>query len=172
MSLSIHTAVAPPALHALTQLRHLLAKGDAHAQAQGWDPAVLLNMRLSPDMLPLTRQVQIASDIAKNAFARLTGTEAPKLEDTETTFAELDARLQRAITYMQSVPAAAFEGTETRTITVPLRSGDQQFVGTDYVFQFVLPNIYFHNSITYAILRHAGVPLGKTDFLGQPSKQG
>ncbi len=172
MSLSIHTVVVPPALRALTQLRQILAKGAAHAEANGWDPAVLLGMRLSPDMFPLTRQVQIASDIAKNAVARLTATEAPKFEDNETTFAELDARLQRAIEYIESVPADAFAGAETRAITVPLRSGDLRFEGSGYVFEFVLPNVYFHSAITYALLRHAGVQLGKADYIGPPPAQG
>lgn len=166
MSLSIHADVVAALTRALTQLRHVLGKADAHAQAQGWDPTVLLGMRLAPDMFPMVRQVQIATDIAKNAAARLTTTEAPKFEDTETSFAELDARIQRALDYIAGVPAAAFEGAETRAITVPSRRGELHFAGKDYLFEFVLPNVYFHSSTAYALLRHAGVPIGKADFLG------
>jgi hypothetical protein len=173
MAIAVHTATVPTLSRALDQLGQILAKGAAHAEAQGWDPAVLLAMRLAPDMFPLTRQVQIATDIAKNAAARLTGTEAPVFEDNETTFAELQARVQRAADYLRSVPAEAFAGAETRAITVPTRvRGDLHFVGTDYLFGFVLPNVYFHSSTTYALLRHAGVPLGKADYIGPPPAQG
>lgn len=172
MSIAIHDDVVPALVRALTQLRQILQKGSAHAEAQGWDPAVLLNMRLAPDMLPLTRQVQIATDIAKNAAARLSGTEAPKFEDTETTFAELDARTQRAIDFLGSVPAAAFEGAGDRGVVVPSRAyGELKFDGRGYLFGFVLPNVYFHITTAYALLRHAGVPLGKADYIG-PVGQG
>ena len=114
MAIDPHAATVPTLVRALSQLRGILAKGTTQAEAQGWDPAVLLGMRLAPDMFPLTRQVQIATDIAKNAGGRLTGTEAPKFEDDETTFAELDARVQRAIDFLQSLPADAFAGAETR----------------------------------------------------------
>ena len=173
MPLTLHAAAVPTLVRALSQLRGILAKGATHAEAQSWDPAVLLGMRLAPDMLQLTRQVQIATDIAKNAAARLTGGEAPKFEDNETTFAELDTRVQRAIDYLKSVPADAYVGAESRSITLPTRArGDLHFDGRGYLFGFVLPNVYFHCSITYALLRHAGVPLGKADFIGpigQPS---
>lgn len=173
MSINLHTAAIPPLSRALDQLRHVLAKGAAHADAQSWDPAVLIAMRLAPDMLPLVRHVQIATDIAKNAVARLTGTEAPAFEDNETTFAELDARVQRAADYVRSVPADAFAGAETRAITVPNRTrGDLHFIGTDYLFGFVLPNVHFHSTTTYALLRHAGVPVGKADYLGGMPTQG
>ena len=169
MAIDFHTATVPTLTRALDQLRQILAKGAAHAEAQGWDPAVLLGMRLAPDMFPLTRQVQIATDIAKNAAARLTGTQAPVFEDNETTFAELEARVLRAVVYLRSVPAEAFAGAETRAITVPTRArGDLHFVGSAYLFGFVLPNVYFHSTTTYALLRHAGVPLGKADYIGPP----
>ncbi len=159
--------IVPALVRALGQLRHVLGKGDAHAQTQGWDPGVLLAMRLAPDMLPLTRQVQIATDIAKSSGARLTGGEAPKFEDNETTFAELDARIGRAIAYLESLPAAAFDGADTREILVPTRArGDLRFTGRSYIDQYVLPNVYFHSTTAYALLRHAGVPVGKADFLG------
>jgi hypothetical protein len=171
MAIDLYTAAVPPLSRALTQLRQVLAKGAAHAEAQSWDPAVVLAMRLAPDMFPMTRQVQIATDIAKNAAARLTGTQAPVFEDNETTFAELDARLQRAIDYLCSVPVEAFADAETRAITVPTRRGDLHFVGLNYLFGFVLPNVYFHSTTTYALLRHAGVPLGKADYIGPPPAQ-
>lgn len=157
----------PALVRALGQLKHVLAKGDAHARAQGWDPAVLLAMRLAPDMFPLTRQVQIATDIAKNGVARMTGTEAPKFDDGETTFEQLAERIDRAIAFIDGVPAAAFEGAATRAITVPTRArGDLHFNGHDYLFAFILPNVHFHCTTAYALLRHAGVPLGKADYLG------
>jgi len=169
MAIDLYTAAVPPLSRALTQLRQVLAKGAAHAEAQNWDPAVLLAMRLAPDMFPLTRQVQIATDMAKNAGGRLTGTQAPAFEDNETTFAELDARLQRAIDYLGSLSAEAFIGAETRAITIPTRAyGDLHFIGADYLFGYVLPNVHFHSTTAYALLRHAGVPLGKADYIGPP----
>lgn len=173
MAIDLYTAAVSPLSRALTRLRQVLAKGAAHAEAQSWDPAVLLAMRLAPDMFPLTRQVQIATDMAKNAVARLTDTQPPVFEDNETTFAELDARLQRAIDYLGSLSADAFVGAETRAITVPTRAyGDLHFIGTDYLFGYVLPNVHFHSTTAYALLRHAGVPLGKADYIGPPPAQG
>ena len=167
MSLSFAQDAVPTLTRALTQLRHVLQKGRAHAEAQGWDPAVLLGMRLAPDMFPLTRQVQIATDIAKNAVGRLSGGEAPKFEDDETTFEQLEARVQRALDYLASVPATAFDGAEARPIVISTRArGDLHFNGRDYFFAWALPIVHFHCTTTYALLRHAGVPLGKADFLG------
>jgi len=169
----MYDQTVPTLVRALDQLRLLLEKGEAHAGAQGWDPAVLLAMRLSPDMLPLTRQVQIATDIAKNAVGRLSRAEAPKFDDAETTFAELAARIDRAVAYIASVPAAAFDGSAARAIAVPTRTrGDLNFSGHDFLFSYVLPNVYFHATTAYALLRHAGVPLGKADFLGAVGQGG
>ena len=163
----MHALTVPALVRALTQLKHLLAKGEAHARAQGWDPAVLLGMRLAPDMFPLTRQVQIATDIAKNSVGRMTGGEAPKFEDSETTFEQLGERIDRSIAYIESVPASAFDGAESRDITVPTRArGDLHFQGHEYLFGFILPNVHFHSTTAYALMRHAGVPLGKADYLG------
>jgi len=168
MTLAIEHDVLPALARALSQLRHVLDKGRAHAEAQGWDPAVLLSMRLAPDMYPLPRQVQIATDIAKNATARLSGGEAPKFEDNETTFAELDARIQRTLDYIANVPADAFDGAESRAIVLPSRLyGELHFDGRSYLLQFVVPNVYFHCTTAYALLRHAGVPLGKADYMGK-----
>lgn len=163
----MYTLTVPALVRALTQLKHLLTRGEAHARAQGWDPAVLLGMRLAPDMLPLTRQVQIATDIAKNSVGRMTGFDAPKFDDTETTFEQLGERIDRTLAYIQSVPATAFEGAETRDITVPTRArGDLRFKGHEYLFGFILPNVHFHSTTAYGLMRHAGVPLGKADYLG------
>lgn len=168
----MHALTVPALVRALTQLKHLLTKGEAHARAQGWDPAVLLAMRLAPDMFPLLRQVQIATDIAKNSVGRMSGVDAPKFDDSETSFEQLAERIDRTIAYIESVPAAAFEGAETRTITVPTRArGDLHFKGHDYLFGFILPNVHFHSTTTYGLLRHAGVPVGKADYLG-PVGQG
>ncbi|MGH8060841.1 MAG: DUF1993 domain-containing protein [Pseudoxanthomonas sp.] len=165
-TLSMYQATVPVAQRALRNLRQLLVKGEAHAQAQGFDAGVLLQTRLYPDMLPLLRQVQIATDGAKNAAARLAGVEALKFDDDETTFAELYARLDRAIDYLGTFTAEQIDGSEGRAISVPRRNGEPLgFDGRTYLLAFVTPNLYFHVATAYAILRHAGVPLGKADFL-------
>ena len=165
--MSLHAAAVPTLVRALTQLQHVLRKGAAHAEAQGWDSAVLLQMRLAPDMFPLVRQVQVATDIAKGAAARLSGAEVPRFEDNETRFDELDARIGRVLELLQASPAEAWEGAETREIVIPTRArGDLRFDGMGYLYGFVFPHVYFHASMAYALLRHAGVPLGKADFLG------
>jgi uncharacterized protein len=163
----------PTFVRALTQLQHVLSKAEAHAKTVGWDPAVLLGMRLAPDMFPLTRQVQIATDLAKNGVARMIAGEAPKFADEESTFAELNVRLANTIAYLNSVPREAFVGAEQRAITVPTRArGDLNFVGDDYFYGFVIPNVFFHTTTAYAIVRHAGVPVGKVDFIGPIGSQG
>ena len=165
--MTLHAVAIPFLTRALTQLRHVLRKGAAHAEAQGWDPAVLLQMRLAPDMFPLLRQAQVVTDLAKNAAGRLSAVEMPRLEDTETTFDELDARIGRVLAMLEASPMEAWEGAEAREIRVPTRSnGELQFNGAGYLYSFVFPNVYFHASMAYAVLRHAGVPLGKPDYLG------
>lgn len=163
----MHALTVPALRRALGQLKLVLAKGHAHARQQGWDPSVLLGMRLAPDMFPLVRQVQIATDIAKNGVGRMTGSEAPKLADDETSFEQLAERIDRVLAYIEAVPVAAFEGAEVRDVAVPTRArGDLHFKGLDYLLSFVLPNVHFHCTAAYALLRHAGVPLGKADYLG------
>ncbi len=165
-ALSMYQATVPVGQRALRNLRQLLVKGEAHAQAQGFDAGVLLQTRLYPDMFPLLRQVQIATDGVKNAAARLAGVEALKFEDDETTFAELYARLDRAIDYLGTFTPEQIDGSEGRAISVPRRNGEPlSFDGRTYLLAFVTPNLYFHVATAYAILRHAGVPLGKADFL-------
>ena len=126
----------------------------------------MLNARLFPDMYPLTRQVQIATDMSKGAAARLAGLEIPKYEDNETTFAELQARIAKTIAFLDTIKPAQLEGSEARAVVISVRKIDLKFTGQDYLLKWVNPNVYFHVTTTYNILRHNGVELGKQDFLG------
>ncbi len=166
MSLSMHSASVPVFVRMLGNLSQWLAKAEAHAAAKKFEPGVLLGARLAPDMLPLVKQVQIACDAAKFGVARLAGVEAPKVDDTETTLAELQARVRLTIDYVLSVPAARLDGSDERDVTVPRRDGPMVLKGEAYLKHFALPNFYFHVTTTYALLRHNGVELGKGDFLG------
>jgi hypothetical protein len=163
----MYQASVPVFLRALLNLRHVLEKGEAHARLQGDDPAVLLQGRLYEDMLPLVRQVQIATDTAKFGAARLAGVESPRFEDVETTFDELYVRLDQVADYLRTFDDAALEGSESRAVTVSTRTrGDLHLDGRGYLFGLALPNLFFHVTTAYAILRHNGVPLGKLDYLG------
>lgn len=165
--ISMYQASVPVFIRALRNLKQILKKGEAHAEAQGYDANVLLQSRLYPDMLPLLRQIQIAADLAKNAAARLAGVEPLRFEDTENEYAELYARLDRAIEYMGTFTPEQIDGSEGRPIKVPNRNrGDLEFDGRGYLLGFATPNVYFHVATAYAILRHNGVPLGKPDFIG------
>jgi hypothetical protein len=168
MSISMYQASVPIFVRALTNLRAVLQKGEAFANEKGFAPEVLLQTRLIADMLPLSRQVQIATDMAKNGACRLAGIDAPKFEDDETTFAQLYARIDRAIQVIQDLPAASIDGSESRAITLQMRTGELKFQGQSYLLDFVLPNLFFHATTSYAILREAGVQIGKTDFIGAP----
>lgn len=151
----------------LTNLSALLEKGLAHATARKFDPSVLVGSRLAPDMFPLSRQVQIACDLAKNACARLAGLEPPRFEDNEKTIEELRARIARTIEYIKGIPTSALEGSEDRDIRIP--AGPDKFLdfkGLDFVQRWAIPNVFFHITTAYAILRHNGVEIGKRDFLG------
>ncbi len=165
MKISVHAMSVELLAGALSNLSAVLEKGHAHAVARKFDPAVLLAARLAPDMFPLTRQVQIATDVAKGGVARLAGREPPKFEDNEQTFEELRARLARTIDFVKSTPASAFEAAEDRDIKLPARDRTIEFKGLDYLQRFVIPNVFFHSTMAYAILRHNGVELGKKDFL-------
>lgn len=149
----------------LENLSAILQKGLAHATARKFDPGVLLAARLAPDMLPLTRQVQIACDIAKNSMARLAAQEPRRFEDNETSFEQLRARIATAIDYIKSIPAGALEGSETRDIKVPAGERTLEFKGLDYLQRWAIPNVLFHVTTAYNILRHNGVELGKRDFI-------
>jgi uncharacterized protein len=166
MKISMHTMVVDQCVHMLQNLSKILDKGVAHADAKKFDSTVLLNARLAPDMFPLSRQIQIACDMIKNGAARLAGQEAPKFEDTEKTMDELKARIARTIDYVKSLPTNALEGSEDRDIRIPLRTDTIEMKGLPYVREWILPNFYFHVTMVYALLRHNGVDLGKSDFLG------
>lgn len=167
MSISMYQAFIPPAIRALTNLSAVLDKIASHAQARKIDPAVFVTARLFPDMLPLVKQIQIASDTVKGGAARLSGQEAPKFEDNEASFPELQARIQKTIAYLQSFTSEQIDGSEDKAITLTMRSGELHFKGQDYLTAYVLPNLYFHVTTAYAIARSNGVELGKSDFLGK-----
>lgn len=167
MSISMYQAFIPPAIRALTNLSAVLDKIASHAQARKIDPAVFVTARLFPDMLPLVKQIQIASDTVKGGAARLSGQEASKFEDNEASFPELQARIQKTIAYLQSFTSEQIDGSEDKAITLTMRSGELHFKGQDYLTAYVLPNLYFHVTTAYAIARSNGVELGKSDFLGK-----
>ncbi len=168
MSLSMHAASVPVFVRMFGNAQTWLDKAQAHAEARGFDSANYLGLRLAPDMLPLARQVQIASDGAKGCVSRLAGIDMPKWADDETTLADLRARLQKTVDFVQTVPADQIDGSETRAIVLPRPKGDAlHFDGQTYLQQFVLPNLYFHLTTTYTMLRQAGVEIGKRDFLGK-----
>jgi uncharacterized protein len=149
----------------LPNLNGILAKAEADAEARKIDPQVFLQARLAPDMLPLTAQIQIATDTAKGAMARLAGVEMPRWPDDEQSFAELRARIDKAIDYVASFSAEQFDGAETRAIELKFPNVTLNFTGREYLFNFVVPNFYFHVTTAYGILRHNGVALGKPDYL-------
>ena len=167
MTLSMYQASVPVAVRALGNLSAVLKKGQAHAQAKGVDDAVLLQTRLIPDMLPLVKQVQIACDMACRGVARLAGAEPASFEDDETTFAQVYDRIERAVAYVKGFGAEQIDGSETRAIHLKMRSGEMHFEGRDYLLGFVLPNLFFHCTTAYNILREAGTEIGKQDFLGR-----
>lgn len=166
MPLSMHRASVPVFVRALEVLATLLEKGEAHAKAQGLDPDDLVAARLVDDMLPLSGQVQRASDASKGAVARLTGVEAPAMPDEEASFADLQKRVADTLAYIQSVDPQAFEGGEDRTVELKTPGGALTFTGEDYLLGFALPNFFFHVVTAYDILRHKGVQIGKLDYLG------
>jgi uncharacterized protein len=167
MSISMHSASAPVFVKMLGNVLGWLDKAEAHAAARKFDAANYLGLRLAPDMLPLTRQVQIASDSAKGAMARLAGVDAPKWEDNEATLPEVRARIRKTIDYVQGFSAAQIDGSEGREITIPRRSGEPlKFSGETFLKHYALPNFFFHVTTAYALLRHAGVEVGKSDYLG------
>jgi len=167
MSLSMYAASVPVFQKMLGALAAVLEKAEAHAQQHRIDPAALLQARLYPDMFPLLRQVQVASDFAKGAGARLAGQEAPHYEDNEQGFAELQQRITKTLGYLATLAPADFDTAAERAITHGAGERARHFArGDDYLTGFVLPNFFFHVTTAYAILRHNGVPLGKRDFLG------
>lgn len=166
MKVSIHSLAVEQVSHTLNQMLGFLDKAVAYAEAKKFDVSVLVNARLAPDMLPFVKQIQIASDNAKFGAARLAGVEAPKFEDNEKTIEELRARIGKTIDFIQSVPASAFEGGEDRDIRIVVPGRTFEMKGLAYLRGWVLPNVFFHVTTAYLILRHNGVDVGKRDFLG------
>ena len=167
MPFTMSQASLPALQIGLNALSGVLDKAAAFAAAKKIDPAVLLNSRLAPDMFALTRQVQIATDLAKNGAARLAGVEPPRYEDNETTIDQLKARLAKAVAFIKTLDSKQIDGAADRQLTFPLGPTNKGHMkGDDYLNHFVLPNVYFHLTAAYAILRHCGVEIGKEDFLG------
>lgn len=162
----MYSASIPAVLRFLDNLSTILQKGADFASEKEIDELVLTNARLAPDMFPLSRQVMIACDVAKGCGARLSGTEAPVHEDTETTFEELQGRIRKVKDFLKAIPADSIEGSEDKEIKFKAGPYELEFTGEQYLFTFALPNIYFHITTAYNILRHNGVNVGKMDFLG------
>ncbi len=166
MTISMYQASVPVCIRMLNNLAGILEKAAAHAEAKKIDPSVLINDRLFPDMLPMGRQILIASDTAKGGAARLAGLEPPKYEDNEKTFPELIERLRKTVNYLKTFKPEQIDGSEKRSITLKVRDDTLTLEGLPYLLNRVLPNLYFHISIAHAILRHNGVDIGKKDYLG------
>lgn len=167
MTISMHSASVPVFVKTLGNLLTWLDKAEQHAEAKKFETGVYLTMRLAPDMFPFTRQIQIACDAAKACVSRLAGIEYVKWDDNEASFVDLRDRVRKTLEFVQSIDAGQINGSEQREINVPKRNGDKlRFEGEVFLKHFSLPNFFFHCSMTYALLRHAGVDLGKGDFLG------
>lgn len=166
MTLSVHAMTVGQFVPMLGNLAKLLDKAAAFAQAKKLEAGVIEGLRLAPDMLSFTRQVQLSCDFAKNSTARLAGIEAPKFADEEKTLAELQDRVAKTIAWLNTVEPAQLEGAETRHIVVPLRTRTLEMDGLPFLQKWALPNFYFHVTAAYALLRNAGAEVGKQDFLG------
>ena len=166
MSLSMYQASVPVFRHQVMALANILAKGEEHADARKIDHTALIQCRLYPDMFPLARQVQIASDTAKFAAARLAGVDAPSWEDNEATFAQLKERCEKTDKYLATFKPEQIDGSEEREVVLKMRDGQMNFTGQQYLLGFAMPNFYFHLTTAYALLRQCGVEIGKRDFLG------
>jgi hypothetical protein len=166
MPISMYSAAVPMMKTLLTALSANLDKAAAFAEAKKVDPAVLLGSRLAPDMFALTRQVQIACDMARGGALRLAGREVPSLPDTEASIADLKARIATTLSVIESIPASEIDGSEEREVVLKMRAGEMSFTGQRYLIGFVIPNLTFHCATAYNILRHNGVEVGKRDFLG------
>jgi hypothetical protein len=163
----MYQASAPAFLQMLNSLSAILDKAELDAAARKIDPSVLINYRLAPDMLPLISQIRIAGDFSKGCMARLAGVEIPKFEDNETTLAEAKARVARTVKFIESFKPADIDGSEARDISLTVGGETMKFKGQAYLVHFVLPNVYFHVTTAYNILRHCGLQIGKRDFMGQ-----
>lgn len=166
MSLSMYEASVPAFVRMLTQLDAILDKAEAYATAKKIDPLVLTGARLAPDMFPFSRQILIACDFCKGAVSRLAGQSVPSWPDTETTIPELKARIAKTLEHVKSFKASDIDGSENRQVKIKAGTREFEFNGRDYLTYFVLPNLYFHATTAYAILRHNGLEIGKNDFMG------
>jgi hypothetical protein len=151
----------------LENLARITEKGASHAEARKIEPAVLINYRLYPDMLPFSKQIQVATDMAKGCAARLAGQEPVKFEDNEASFPELLARIAKTVDYLKTFRPEQIDGSEEKSITIKMRTGPLTFTGLEYLLDFAYPNFYFHVTTAHDILRHCGVEIGKMDFLGR-----
>lgn len=168
MTISMYQASVPVFVRALTNLANVLKKGEAHARARKVaEPDALLQQRLIFDMLPLVKQVQIACDMAARGAARLAGVEPRSFEDNETTFEQVQARIEAAIAYVKTFKPDQIDGSEGRNIHLKMRNREMDITGIEYLLGFVLPNLYFHSTTAYAILRVAGADIGKADYIGE-----
>ncbi|MBA2351248.1 MAG: DUF1993 family protein [Burkholderiales bacterium] len=167
MTLSMYQASVPVFVRMLGNLSAFLDKATTHAEARKIDPGVLLNARLFPDMLPLAKQIQIATDFAKGTSARLAGIEVPKYEDNEASFAEFQGRIKKTLAFVRSFEPAQIDGSEEREINITVAGKPMSFKGLPYLLDFALPNFYFHMTTAYNILRHNGLEIGKRDFIGK-----
>ncbi len=168
MAITMYQASAPRFANTLGNLAGVLDKAQAHAEAKGLDPLVLTACRIFPDMFPLSRQVQIATDTAKGALARLAGVEVPKYEDSEQSIAELKGRIAKTVAFLQGFRPEQIDGTEDKELSIKLGKNEVSWNGMQYLLGFALPNFYFHVTTAYCILRHNGVELGKRDYIGNP----
>ena len=166
MAISMYQASIPQFKKMLVNLTAILAKAEVHAAAKGLDGKVLVEGRLFPDMFPLAKQVQIACDQVKFGVARLASVEAPKFDDTESTLAQLKERIAKTIAFMDSIKPEQIDGTEAKEIKFSIKEWSFEFVGEQYLLTWIIPNFYFHVTTAYNILRHNGVEIGKTDYLG------
>ena len=167
MKTSMYQTSVPTFIRVLGNLAAILEKAAAHAEARKIDPAALLSARLFPDMFPLTRQVQLVADTASTGAARLAGMEAPAFENNESSFADLIARLKKTIAHLETIKPEQLDGTEDKTVSWQSRSSTKSMQGLPYLLNHLLPNLYFHTTTAYDILRHNGVELGKMDYLGR-----
>ena len=167
MTISLYQASVPVFIRFLDNLNDILKKGEAFAEAREIEPEVLINARLAPDMFPLVNQIQIACDLARRCAERLTGIEVTSVEDNEKTFSELYERINNTIAYLEAIQADQINGKEDEIFTLEIRGYSFDFTGKEYVMYFILPNLYFHITTAYDILRHNGVELGKKDFIGK-----
>jgi hypothetical protein len=168
MQISMYTASVPRLINGLTNLSHILGKAQAHAEAKKIDPVVFANLRIFPDMFPLSRQVQIACDVSKGLVARLAGVEIPVYEDTEKDLLDLQARIAKTIAFLETFKPEQIDGTEDKDIVVKRGDKETHYKGMQFLLGHAIPNVYFHSSMAYAILRTNGVVIGKRDYLGNP----